>query len=182
MTTSKQSPIRLDPVAVMDNAKLYLTICPGKKGSSYRYRSTWNRDLDNDFRQIKDVYNVNVIFNLLEDHEFQQYNILDYFTKAANYGFTVYRYPIKDMNIPTSMIDFHNIIVTIYQHMKSGHNVVVHCIGGLGRSGTIAAGLMVYVGYDPNVAINTIQRLRKSSIKRKSQQTFVRKYAQSLVR
>ena len=44
------------------------------------------------------------------------------------------------------------------------HPVVVTCYAGLGRTGTVLACYMVYVGYNPQAAIDFIRRLRPGSI------------------
>ncbi len=53
-------------------------------------------------------------------------------------------------------------------------SVVVHCLGGLGRSGTIAARLLVELGIDPDDAINRVRQSRPGAIETKAQEQYVR--------
>jgi ADP-ribosyl-[dinitrogen reductase] hydrolase len=63
--------------------------------------------------------------------------------------------------------------------MRDGFDVLVHCKGGLGRAGTIAARLLVELGTDPDVAIRQVRKVRPYSIETAEQAAHVR--AQSLV-
>ena len=48
----------------------------------------------------------------------------------------------------------------IRNHLRSGRDVLVHCKGGLGRAGTIAARLMVELGTPPEDAIRLVRESR----------------------
>ena len=60
------------------------------------------------------------------------------------------------------------------------HPVVVTCYAGVGRTGTVLACYMVYVGYQPDAAIEYIRRLRPGSIQTASQEAAVLQYSQLL--
>ena len=52
---------------------------------------------------------------------------------------------------------------------------MMHCMGGLGRTGTIAARLLVEFGVDPEKAIREIRMARQGSIETRDQEEYVRK-------
>lgn len=58
--------------------------------------------------------------------------------------------------------------------------VVVTCHAGMGRTGTALAGFMVYVGYQPQAAIDFIRELRPGTIETTAQQAVVHDYAEVL--
>ncbi len=58
--------------------------------------------------------------------------------------------------------------------------VVVTCYAGLGRTGTALAAYMVYVGYQPQTAIDFIRKLRPGAIETAAQQAAVYEYAELL--
>jgi ADP-ribosyl-[dinitrogen reductase] hydrolase len=51
--------------------------------------------------------------------------------------------------------------------------VLLHCRGGLGRSGTIAARLLVELGENPRVAIDRVRRARHGAIETPAQEAHV---------
>jgi ADP-ribosyl-[dinitrogen reductase] hydrolase len=55
-----------------------------------------------------------------------------------------------------------------------GHDVLVHCRGGLGRAGTIAARLLVELGMEPAEAIARVRAVRPGAIETPEQERFVR--------
>jgi protein-tyrosine phosphatase len=59
--------------------------------------------------------------------------------------------------------------------LRAGEDVVVHCKGGLGRAGMIAARLLVELGMDPEQAIKDVRRARKGAIETTSQLALVRR-------
>ena len=57
--------------------------------------------------------------------------------------------------------------------LRSGGDVLVHCKGGLGRAGMIAARLLVELGMAPEQAIREVRRARKGAIETPSQLALV---------
>lgn len=56
--------------------------------------------------------------------------------------------------------------------------VVVTCHAGIGRTGTVLAAYMVYMGYEPQTAIDLIRQLRPGSIQTADQERSVFTYAE----
>jgi ADP-ribosyl-[dinitrogen reductase] hydrolase len=50
---------------------------------------------------------------------------------------------------------------------------VIHCLGGLGRTGTIAGRLLVELGSDPETAILQVRRARPGTIQSIMQECYV---------
>ena len=74
-------------------------------------------------------------------------------------------------------------IVQFAQAMsRSGHNVVFHCKGGLGRAGTLCACTLVAMGVPPMKAIQQTRDARKGAIENSTQEKFVVQFAQSLAK
>ena len=55
---------------------------------------------------------------------------------------------------------------------RSGHNVVFHCKGGLGRAGTLCACTMVALGHAPQEAIVETRKIRKRAIGKQHARTI----------
>ncbi len=61
----------------------------------------------------------------------------------------------------------------IRSRLRNGFNIVVHCKGGLGRAGTIAARLLVELGADPVDSIQTVREARPDAIETVEQERHV---------
>ncbi|MGN6818061.1 MAG: ADP-ribosylglycohydrolase family protein, partial [Sphingomonas sp.] len=57
--------------------------------------------------------------------------------------------------------------------LRDGFDIVVHCKGGLGRAGTIAARLMVELGVPPSTAVSEVRAARPGAIETDAQLNYV---------
>ena len=60
------------------------------------------------------------------------------------------------------------------------HPVVVTCQAGLGRTGTVLACYLVYVGYTPENAVKLIREVRPGSIQTSEQEDAITKFGEHL--
>ena len=61
----------------------------------------------------------------------------------------------------------------ISEQLRQGGAVVVHCRGGLGRAGMVAAMLLVMTGEDPRRAIERVRAVRPGAIETPAQEAYV---------
>jgi ADP-ribosyl-[dinitrogen reductase] hydrolase len=59
------------------------------------------------------------------------------------------------------------------QVVRSGGRVLLHCRGGLGRAGTIAARLLVELGMEPGKAVQAVRHVRPGAIETIEQERHV---------
>lgn len=57
--------------------------------------------------------------------------------------------------------------------LRNGSDVLVHCRGGLGRAGTIAARLLIELGMPPKTAIERVRAVRPGAIETRAQEEYV---------
>ncbi len=81
--------------------------------------------------------------------------------------------PIRDMGVP-SLSDALSLCHDLLQAMERGRVVALHCRAGLGRTGTIAASLLVCRGRSANDAIAEVRRAAPLAIQNEEQAAFVR--------
>jgi ADP-ribosyl-[dinitrogen reductase] hydrolase len=84
--------------------------------------------------------------------------------------------PIKDVEIPGPAFEqaWKMAGQQLISFLNNGQSIVVHCLGGLGRSGTIAARLLVELGIEPDEAIDRVRQSRPGAIETKAQEKYVR--------
>lgn len=177
--TSAASPLRVDWVDTgLWPGRLGLTIAPGKKGASlYQPGVTHERDLEADLTRLAQE-GVTVLAPLLEDHEFELLGIPDYHERAAERGLTLVGCPIRDVDVPRDLATFETFLDELMEHLLDGRAVALHCRGGLGRAGVVAACLLVRAGMPPEQAILRVREARPGAIETAAQEQFVRDFAE----
>jgi len=84
--------------------------------------------------------------------------------------------PIVDVSTPDKYFEqaWDTAGETLRSLLQNGSNVLVHCRGGLGRAGTVAARLLIEVGMEPETAIAKVRKVRPGAIETSEQEQFVR--------
>lgn len=78
--------------------------------------------------------------------------------KAHSMGFV--SFPIPDMGLPPSVADFATLTQTLCKQVSGGLNTLVHCRAGIGRSGLVAAGILLHAGMSPAQAFAHVSKMR----------------------
>jgi ADP-ribosyl-[dinitrogen reductase] hydrolase len=83
--------------------------------------------------------------------------------------------PIADVSIPDARFEQEWDIAgeELRSILRRRLDVLVHCRGGLGRAGTIAARLLVELGIPPTRAIARVRAVRPGAIENSVQEKFV---------
>jgi len=79
-------------------------------------------------------------------------------------------FPIPDRGVPASTRDALALLSSIAAALEEGKNVAVHCRQGIGRSGLIAAGVLVASGMGVEEAIDVVSAARGQTIPETSAQ------------
>jgi len=84
--------------------------------------------------------------------------------------------PIVDQKVP-SRNDIETINQFIDQKRSLNQKVLIHCIGGLGRSGVVAACYLKHLGYSSDDAIKIVRQARSQrAIENRLQEKFIFNY------
>lgn len=84
--------------------------------------------------------------------------------------------PIPDMTAPT-LSQIQHFVTHVHQSVQEQKPVVAHCLGGLGRTGTMLACYLVSKGYASTDAIKEVRQKRSCSIETLQQEESVIEYA-----
>ena len=91
-------------------------------------------------------------------------------------GLMTVHVPISDMDPPTDE-QFDQCLAVIQRAAESKMGVLVHCMAGRGRTGTILAAYLVTKGLAPGNAIREIRDLRPGSIETPEQESAIHDWA-----
>jgi protein-tyrosine phosphatase len=80
------------------------------------------------------------------------------------------------MNVPTDRAAYRTTLEGLTAAIRAGKSVGVACRGGLGRTGTAVACLLVGEGMDPEAAIGLTRESRRIAIERGKQVVFMREW------
>lgn len=174
--TSLTHPLQISEVrASPSHGRIGITFCPGKH-DHLAHTGAWERDLQLDLDAISE-WGAKLILTLVEPAELTSLKVPNLGQEIQNRGMLWYHLPIADYSIPTD--DFEQQWArqgrSIRQLLREGSDILVHCKGGLGRAGMIAARLLVELGMDPEEAILAVRNARKGAIETPSQLALVRR-------
>ena len=99
--------------------------------------------------------------------------------RLARYGLMESHVPVADFATPTG-VQLAAALGVIRAAVSAGERVAVHCGGGLGRSGTVAACYLVELGQDWRAAVGQVRALRPGAIETPAQLASVAAHAERL--
>lgn len=174
--TSKSHPIEVafvDRHLLPTRARLGLTLAPGKRQASPSSGESWDRDLAADLQRLRHDYGTDLLVSLTEDHEHQMLGIADIAAATRAAGMRHLHFPIPDTSTPVDESTFQTLKRNLARELTRGLTVVVHCMGGLGRSGTVAAAVLVELGEKPHTAIERVRAVRDGAVENSEQERYV---------
>lgn len=101
-----------------------------------------------------------MIVNLLEDHEMRNVGVRAMPKECRKLGIKLIRFPIRDLGVPEDIDVLKELLFFIADLIDDGERVVIHCMGGLGRSGLFAGCLLRAFGCDFGCAMFALRRAR----------------------
>ncbi|MET0091246.1 MAG: cyclin-dependent kinase inhibitor 3 family protein [Candidatus Thiodiazotropha sp.] len=175
MRTSQTHPLQIAEVqASPEHGRIGITFCPGKD-DLFAHTGAWKRDLETDLDVIV-AWGARRVITLVEQQELRELKVLNLGHAIQSRGIQWRHLPIADFSVPDE--NFEQQWITqgreIRHMLLLGQDVLVHCKGGLGRAGMIAARLLVELGMQPEVAIRMVRRARKGAIETSAQLALVR--------
>ncbi len=100
------------------------------------------------------------IVSLLEDHEAFELGLAEEARLCQANELAFVSFPIPDRGVPSNVGAFAELILGIHSRCTSGESVVVHCRAGIGRSGVVAAGVLVAGGTSVEEAFRIVSIAR----------------------
>ncbi len=154
------------PEGAHRSGRLGLAMAPGSRCAIPGTEDLWERSLDLDMGAMKRA-GVTRLVCLLEDTEFGLLGLDDYPEVAAAAGLPFIRLPIPLHAIPgdgtaggPTREALVRLVSEVVVALDSGDHVVVHCRGGLGRTGLVAGCVLRAIGYGPAAALTALATAR----------------------
>jgi ADP-ribosyl-[dinitrogen reductase] hydrolase len=170
LKTSLSHPLRIDAIETPAGGLLGVTFCPGKKDR----HAAWDRDLAADVQAIAD-WGASLLVTLIEEHEFGMLGVELLGERVQAAGLAWLHLPIRDVDVPDQRFEkgWHAANARVHAILQARGRVVVHCRGGLGRAGTVAARILVEQGVDAREAIRRVRNARPGAIETSPQERYV---------
>ena len=107
---------------------------------------------------------VNTVLSLLTPDEEWDLGLTAEAPVAKDIGLRFASLPIPDRQVPSSPSEVAPTLDEIDAELASGKNAVIHCRQGIGRSGMMAACLLVLRGIDPDSAVREVEKARGTPV------------------
>lgn len=153
--TSLSHPLRIAWLEMPAGWRVGLTFAPGKCGAS-REGHRWARDLGADLDVVARE-GIRTIACLVETHELVKWAIAELPSAAAARGIELLHRPIRDVSVPT--LDAARDLVRELIARREAP-ILIHCVGGLGRTGVIAGCLLRALDVAPDEALRRLVAAR----------------------
>lgn len=172
--TSTTHPLEISTVLLPEgNGRVGITFCPGKCDLQ-AHDGRWTRDLPLDLGTLR-AWGANALVTLLEDHEFDLLHVRELGDMAEAAGLEWHHLPIPDMAAPGWHFERRWLYsgTRLRRLLRRGGRVVIHCRAGLGRTGAVAARLLVELGVPPSEAVSQVRKARPGAIQTTEQEQHV---------
>jgi hypothetical protein len=174
--TSTTHPLQIAEVrASAFHGRIGITFCPGKH-DHFAHTGAWERDLGIDLDLIA-AWGAKLVLTLVEPAELIALKVPMLGAEVQRRGIGWCHLPIADYGVPGKKFEEEWLTQgqAVRELLRQGEDVLVHCKGGLGRAGMMAARLLVELGMEPEAAIHAVRRVRKGAIETPAQLALVRR-------
>src|ERR1700722_19547443 len=151
---------------------------PGKLALAARPRGgDW---LDDEIAAWRNA-GVDTVLSLLTPEEEVELDLKNEAREVKRIGMSFISLPIPDRQVPRAESEVRASIENVTSDLSSGKNVVIHCRQGVGRSGMLAACLLITKGFSPGAAIDSVTAARGVPIpETEEQRRWIDHYAANL--
>ncbi len=174
--TSATHPLQIAHVNIAGTCiggRIGMTFCPGKRDLN-AMTGAWERDLGSDLQTIAN-WGASALVTLMEDHELELLAVPELGQRTVSLGMAWVHLPIRDVSIPDAAFEaaWQGEGRALRDRLAAGQDIVVHCRGGLGRTGLVAARLLIELGESPAVALKRVRAARPGAVETREQEAYV---------
>lgn len=124
---------------------------------------------------------IGTVVSLLTPSEERELQLDKESQAARSQGMTFISLPIPDRDVPESEASVGKLVEALDRDLSRGKNAVVHCRQGIGRSGLIAACLLISKGQKSETALRQLRRARGLAVpETRQQREWIERFAKTL--
>ncbi|WP_261816385.1 phosphatase domain-containing putative toxin [Vibrio gallicus] len=157
-------------LSIEHDAALVLTPCPGTK----------ELGLDESLAQLKEQ-GVVAIVTAINNEEMASKNVAELGEKTKALGLKWFHLPIEDDCAPDAEFAEQWSVASpeLHQIVEDGGKIAMHCMGGSGRTGLLAANLLLELGWSLPKVVVEVKELRPGAFSKPVQVNYVEALAQN---
>lgn len=150
---------------------LGLTACPGREPGLLRGDSV---RLAQDLARFS-ALGAAAVVTLVEQAELEMLGLADLGERVHAAGLHWQHLPIPDFHAPGPAFEgaWPRAAADLHKHLRSGAGVIVHCLAGLGRTGTVASRVLIEAGLTPKQALRRVRATRPGSVQSREQLDYI---------
>lgn len=103
---------------------------------------------------------IDIVVSAQTDRERRQLGLAAEAEEVEAAGMEFINIPIIDHTPPPFSDEVFEIIESLAQKIREGRRIFIHCYAGIGRSATLAAGVLIELGYTPQQAVQVLSDAR----------------------
>ncbi|MFZ6720682.1 protein-tyrosine phosphatase family protein [Undibacterium sp. Ji49W] len=116
--------------------------------------------IEDEFRGIAQ-FGICRLVSLLENHEIRELGLQAAPALCAANQVDFLHFPIKDRGVPSSLSATKKLVTHLHSSIVNGDNTVIHCHAGIGRTGLLAAAILIRHGEDVAEALSMVSKARR---------------------
>lgn len=161
----------IDNVHAPGGGRIGLTACPGIAAAFPGHR---RGALDADLAAIVG-WRGRALITLVEPFELTLLGVADLGERAVAQGLAWWHLPVIDGTAPGTAFEprWAEAGPALHRLLDANERIVIHCHAGMGRSGAVAARLLIERGMDPEQAVIAVRRARPGAIENGEQVRWV---------
>ncbi|HOP21538.1 MAG TPA: dual specificity protein phosphatase family protein [Gammaproteobacteria bacterium] len=153
----------------INNSSLYMMPKP-PSGSQFPF-----------FAEYLSKKKVDVVVSLLSFEEMNSFSLVEEGSECERHGIEFVNFSIKDHSTPQFFVPFNQLIENLVYDFKSGKNIAIHCFAGIGRTGIVAASMLIKMGYQVDMALIELSQARGLKMPETIEQiSWLHRYAEEL--
>lgn len=110
------------------------------------------------------------VISLLEPHEEYELGLNQEGEMCKKNRIDFIRFPIPDRGVPSCVSSFAELTKNTYHQSAGGHSTVIHCRAGIGRSGLVAASVLLHCVFKVEEAFSKVSASRGVNVPDTEQQ------------